>query len=98
VLSLVRVMANTPQASWAGCPHFGLRDLLEQSSLRQEKVQVAMDQINRALEDLGITNFRVEAITRDSATGAEVGQWTITLASTTEPGRTFSAGLGGRAE
>jgi len=57
-----------------------------------------MDQINRALQDLGITNFRVEAITRDSPTGAEVGQWTLTLASTTEPGRTFSVGLGGKAQ
>jgi hypothetical protein len=98
VLSLVRVMANTPQGSWAGCPHFGLRDLLEQSSLRQEKVQLAMDQINRALQDLGITSFRVEAMNRDSAAAAEVGQWTITLASTAEPGRTFSAGLSGKAE
>jgi hypothetical protein len=88
-------MANTPHGSWTGCPQFGLRDLLEQSNSRSEKVQVAMEQINRALEDLGITNFRVEAMTRDSVAGTEVGQWTITLASTTEPGRTFMAGLGG---
>ncbi|MGO9086255.1 MAG: hypothetical protein ACLP6G_13130 [Terriglobales bacterium] len=91
-------MANTPHGSWPGCPYFGLRELLEQSGMRQEKVQVAMDQINRALEDLGITNLRVEAMTRDSLRGAEVGQWTITLASTTEPGRTFSVGLGGKAQ
>ena len=89
-------MANTPHGSWAGCPHFGLREILEESSTRSEKVQVAMDQINRALEDLGITNFQVEAITRDSVAGAEVGQWTITLASTVEPGRTFSVGLGSK--
>ena len=92
----MRLMANTPHGSWAGCPHFGLRELLEQSSTRAEKAGVAMEQINRALEDLAITSFRVEAITRDSAAGAEVGQWTITLASTTEPGRTFSLGLGGK--
>lgn len=66
--------------------------------MRQEKVQVAMDQINRALEDLGITSLRVETMTRDSLRGTEVGQWTITLASTTEPGRTFSVGLGGKAQ
>lgn len=87
-------MANTPHGSWTACPLFGLRDLLEQGNTRSEKGQVAMDQINRALEDLGIMNFRVEAMIRDSVAGAEVGQWTITLASTTEPGRTFSAGFG----
>ena len=88
-------MANTPQGSWTGCPQFGLRDFLEQSNARSERVQVAVDQINRALEDLGVMNFRVEAVTRDSVAGAEVGQWTITLASTAEPGRTFSLRLGG---
>jgi len=91
-------MASTPQGSWAGCPDFGLREWLEQSNIRQEKVQVAMDQINRALKDLGITSLRVEAMTRDSSAGAEVSQWAITLASTTEPGRTFSVGLGGKAQ
>jgi hypothetical protein len=90
-------MANTPHGSWAGCPHFGLRELLEQSSTRPEKIGVAKEEINRALEDLGVTNFRVEAIHRDSVAGAEVAQWTIILASTTEPDRTFSLELGGKA-
>lgn len=89
-------MATTPSGSWSACPQFGIRDLLEQGNVRSEKAQVAMDQINRTLEDLGITNFRVEAMTRDSVAGAEVGQWTITLASTVEPGRTFSLGLSSR--
>lgn len=93
VLSLVRVMANTPRGTWAGCPNFGLRDLLEQGNTRAEKAQLAKDEINRAFEDLGITNFRVEAVTRDSVSGAEVSQWTITLSSTAEPGKTFSIGL-----
>jgi hypothetical protein len=87
-------MANTPHGSWAGCPSFGLRDLLEQGQMRAAVIAVAVKEINLALEDLGVTNFRVEAITRDSAPGAEVGQWTILLASTTEPGRTFSLGVG----
>lgn len=89
----MRVMANTPRGSWTGCPNFGLRDLLEQGNTRAEKAQLAKDEINRVFEDLGITNFRIDAITRDSASGAEVSQWTITLSSTAEPGKTFSIGL-----
>lgn len=96
VLSLIGVMANTPQGSWAGCPQFGFRDLLEESNTRPEKIGVAVQALNRVLEDLGVNSFRVEAMTRDSAVGAEVGQWTIILTSTTEPGRTFSLGLGGQ--
>ena len=96
VLALVRVMANTPYGSWAGSSHFGLRELLEQSSTRPEKVQVAMEEMNRALEDLGIRDFRVDAITRESAAGAEVGQWTVTLVSTTDPAKTCSFGWGGK--
>lgn len=88
-------MANTPQGSWTGCPDFGLRDLLEQPNTRSGQVQVAVDQINRALEDLGVMSFRVEAMTRDSIAGAPFGQWTITLASTAEQGKTFSLRLDG---
>lgn len=98
MLSLVRVMANTPRGSWAGCPNFGLRDLLEQGNTRSEKAQLAKDEINRAFEDLGITNFRVEAVTRDSVSGAEVSQWTITLSSASEPGKTFSVGFDSKSE
>lgn len=89
-------MANTPYGSWAACPEFGFRDLLEESNSRPEKIGVAIQTLNRALENLGVIGFRVEAITRDSALGAEVGQWTIILTSTTEPGKTFSFGLGSK--
>jgi hypothetical protein len=90
VLALVRVMANTPHGSWAGCCHFGLRELLEQSVTRPEKVQVALDEMNRALNDLGISTFRAETITRDSLAADEVGQWTVKLISTADPTKTYS--------
>lgn len=96
VLSLIRVMANTPHGSWAACPEFGFRDLLEESNTRPEKIGEAIEVLNRALESLGVVNFRVEAMTRDSAVGAEIGQWTIILTSTAEPGKTFSFGLGSK--
>ena len=89
-MALVRVMANTPHSSWAGCPYFDLRELLEQSNARPEKLQVALDEMNRALDDLGITSFRVESITRDSLAADEVGQWTVKLISTSDPTKTYS--------
>jgi len=89
-------MANTPYGSWAGCSRFGLRELLEQSSTRPENVQVALEEMNHALEDLGITGFRVESITRDSVEGAGLRQWMITLASTADPARTYSFGWDGK--
>jgi hypothetical protein len=94
VLSIIRVMANTPHGSWAGCPEFGFRDLLEHSNKRAEKIGTLVQSLNRTLEDLGVNNFRVEAMTQSSAPGADVDQWTIILTSTTEPGRTFSVALG----
>jgi hypothetical protein len=90
VLALVRVMANTPYRSWAGCPHFGLRELLEQGATRPEKIQFALEEVNRALGDLGISSFRVESITRDSPAASEVGEWTVNLVSTTDPTKTYS--------
>jgi hypothetical protein len=95
VLALIRVMANTPYGSWAGCSHFGLRELLEQSSTRPERVQVALEETNRALNDLGIVDFRVDGITRDSLAGSEGGQWTITLVSTTDSTKTYRFGWNG---
>ena len=83
-------MANTPHQSWAGSSHFGLRELLEQGRARPEKVQFALEEMNRALETLGVTNFRVSAITSESQPGEEIGRWVVTLASTTDSGKTFS--------
>ena len=90
VLALVRVMANTPYGSWAGCRQFGLRDLLEQCNIRSEKIQTAVQEMNRVLEDLGIVTFRVESITRESPAGAEVSHWVLNLVSTTDQTKTYS--------
>jgi hypothetical protein len=83
-------MAHTPHGSWPGCTRFGLRDLLEQSTMRPETVQLAMDEINRALDELGITSFQVESIKNESPAGAEASQWVVTLVSTLDRTKTYS--------
>jgi hypothetical protein len=83
-------MANTPHQSWAGSPHFGLRELLEQGRSRPEKIQFAMEEMNRALDSLGVTGFRVGSIAMESQPGEETSRWVITLASTTDSAKTYS--------
>ena len=90
-------MANTPYGSWAGCRHFGLRELLEQGVRRPEKVRLAVEELNRALEDLGIVNFLVESITSESQAGAEINRWVVTLAAKADRTKTYSLELGGTA-
>ena len=82
-------MAHSPQGSWAGCSSFGLRDLLEQSNMRPEAVQQAMERINRTLEDLGVSNFQVEAIKNESPAGAATAQWSVTLVSKLDRTKTY---------
>jgi hypothetical protein len=83
-------MANTPHQSWAGSPHFGLRELLEQGRSRPEKIQFAIEEMNRALESLGVTGFRVGNIAMESQAGEETSRWIIILASTTDSAKTYS--------
>jgi hypothetical protein len=98
LLSLLHVMASTPQGSWAGCPQFGLRDLLEQSRTRPEKVQAALAELNRALELLRIQHYRAASIVCESAPGDQVGRWVVTLESVDNPGRTCSLRWAGHAD
>ena len=90
-------MANTPHQSWAGSPHFGLRELLEQGRARPEKIQFAMEEMNKALESLGVTGFRVSSIALESEPGEEIGRWVVTLASTVDSGKTYSMQWSGKA-
>jgi hypothetical protein len=83
-------MANTPYGSWQGCEHFGLRELLEQGSRRPEKMRLAVDVLNRALDDLGIASFVVEGIASETPVGSEVNHWVVTLASRLDRTKTYS--------
>ncbi len=96
-MSLLRIMANTPHQSWAGSRHFGLRELLEQSRAKPERVQFALEEMNRALESLGVTNYRVEKIASESLPGEEASRWVVTLVSTVDQGKTYSLEWSGKA-
>jgi hypothetical protein len=49
------IMARSPHGKWAGSPHFGLRDFLEDARNRPERLQEAVLELNQAFEDLGMT-------------------------------------------
>ena len=93
VLSLVRVMAQTPHGSWRGCPHFGFRDFFEQARTRPDAPQLAAQEANLALQDLGVLHFRIESIVKEVQGNPDVDSYVVTLANTAEPGKTYSMSL-----
>lgn len=90
VLLLIRIMASTPHGSWAGCPHFGWRDFFEHARTRPELPQAAMEEANLALKDLGVTNYRVAAITRESSANRDVDSYVVSIASTGSDAETLT--------
>ncbi len=93
VLSLIRVMANTPHGSWKGCPHFGLRDFFEQARTRPDLPQLAIQEVNLALKDLGITNLKIERISKEAQTNRDVDTYEVTVASSAEAGKKYSVNV-----
>ena len=81
ILSLLEMMARTPHGSWPGNAQFGLRDYLHSSS-RSEGLKAVLDELNRTLGDLGIQNYRVESLDRETASGEGFVVFAVTLAST----------------
>ena len=61
------------------------------------KIQFAVEEMNRALETLGVTGFRVSGILSESQPGEEVGRWVVTLASTADSAKTYSMQWSGNA-
>ena len=52
---LADIMARSPHGKWAGSLHFGLRDFLEDARSRPERLQEAVQELNQAFADLGMT-------------------------------------------
>ena len=90
VLQLVRIMAQTPNGSWKGSKHFGVRDLFEQARRRREAPREALDEINKALVDLNITHYRVESLVQEAQTKQDVDSYVVTLASTDTEGEIYT--------
>lgn len=87
-------MATTPHGSWKGCPHFGLRDFFEQARVRPDLPQLAIQEVNLALKDLGIVNLQVHKIAREAQTDRDVDSYAVTIVSKAQNGaeadRTYS--------
>lgn len=94
ILDLIRVMATTPHGSWKGCPHFGLRDFFEQARVRPDLPQLAIQEVNLALKDLGIVNLQVQKIAKEAQTNRDVDSYSVIIVSRTQTGaeadRTYS--------
>jgi hypothetical protein len=79
ILALIEMMARTPHGSWPGSPHFGLRDYLHVSGAQGDVAKTALDEVNHALADLGIQNYRVESLVRETFPGEDSAAFIVTL-------------------
>ncbi len=90
ILRLVRIMAQTPNGSWKGSKHFGVRNLFEQARRRREAPREALEEINKSLVDLDITHYRVESLVQEPRTEQDVDSYVVTLASTDNEGEVYT--------
>ncbi len=82
IVQLFRVMAVTPHGSWAGCPSFGWRDFFERARVRPELIARAVEEGNGALQELGITHYRVAAITKTGDSQRDIDSYEVAIVST----------------
>ena len=93
IVSLVSVMAKTPHGSWVGSPHFGLREYFEEARAHPELPVQALQELNHALRDLGIVDYRVEEISKESPVSAETDSYVLKIVSNAEGGSSHSLRL-----
>lgn len=85
IVALIGIMARTPRGSWAGCARFGLRDAFEDARNRPELPRETIAELNDTLTELGVTNYRVDTITREPGTASGHYSFVINLARGAEP-------------
>ena len=93
VLSLIRMMAATPGGSWVGSRHFGVRDIFESARTRPNAIAMALAEMNLALKDLDISDYRVESISREAAVKLGIDSYLVTIVSGADESRTYSIGV-----
>jgi hypothetical protein len=79
VLSLLQMMARTPQGSWRACPEFGLRDLFEDGRSRADLPRLVADRINRAFADLGLPEYQASEVVRELSLDRGTDTYSIRL-------------------
>jgi len=79
---LLEIMANTPAGSWAGDNCFGFPFFMGLSLSKQTFSQAALRTLNAALEELGITDFRLDSVVREPAQKFGEIRYSIGLCST----------------
>ncbi|WP_419805291.1 hypothetical protein [Terriglobus sp.] len=79
VLSLLQVMARTPQGSWRACPEFGLRDLFEDGRQRADLPRLVAERINGSLADLGLEEYQVTEVIREISSNRDMDAYSIRL-------------------
>ena len=93
IVGLLRLMAGTPGGSWLGSANFGVRDIFEGARTHPGATKDAMERMNRALTDLGITGYRVENIAKEVSSTRDVDSYLVTIVSTADGTKTYSMAL-----
>lgn len=89
------MMARTPGGSWAGCPAFGVRHLLEAARQKPEAIRQAEQAINEALADLGISGYRLKSIQKEQGPNPDVDVYTVTIVLASDPSMSWTARVEG---
>lgn len=87
IVCLVNLMAKTPHGSWIGGAHFGLREFFEEARGQPGLPAQAVKELNLALQELGILDYRVEEIVKEPQMQAEIDSYSLKIVSTAEGGK-----------
>lgn len=78
IVALIHAMARSPHGSWKVCPHFGLKDWFADNS-RRVSLRNVLVEINLTLQDLGITHYRADTLTRDPSQQSGLDSFELAL-------------------
>jgi hypothetical protein len=81
VVTLLQIMVDTSRGKWKGSERFGMREYFEQARTQPALIEVAIPEMNAALEDLGITHIQVQNITRETPGELDTDNYTVTLST-----------------
>ncbi len=71
LVALLRIMCRTSRGGWQGSPDFGLKESLASLNSRHAARQEIINQVNRALADLGIDWAVIHSVEVEPGDGSE---------------------------